>query len=504
MENLARTLTPTLTPGGAFCVAVIGGGYAGMAAAVELADAGVTVTVFEAAPVLGGRARRVLHRGTVLDNGLHIGIGAYRSLLDLGARVRGDASAGPGTPGATGWIRRPLDWRILGGSIRGDIHLRAPRWPAPLHLAAALAGARGLSIGARWDALRLIAGLRRNDWRVDPALTVGDWLAVRRQCASIVDALWGPLCVAALNTPLHTASAQVFAHVLRDSLGADRGASDLLLPATDLTELFPAPAALHVEARGGTILCGQRVERIERLEPGLDEGRHGHQQAQQHERQHERQHGVQHRHRPGYRVILRGDPAPTGDIRFDALVLATAPRALADLVADWPALQSVHRQVIRYTHEPITSIYLQYPETIALAGPMLGLAAAAGDPGQWVFDRGQLTGQRGLLGVVISASAAQRATEAAILAEAVHQQLARLVPGLPRPAWSKVITEKLATFTCTPGLDRPGTTTEAPGVFLAGDHVASDYPATLEGAVRSGQLAARAAVAYRHRRACPP
>ena len=103
-------------------VAVVGGGYAGMAAAVALADGGLTVCVFESAPELGGRARRVAHRGMVLDNGLHIGIGAYESLLSIGRRVRRDAGAA-----GDGWQRRPLEWHVEGG-----LQMRAPRLPASI------------------------------------------------------------------------------------------------------------------------------------------------------------------------------------------------------------------------------------------------------------------------------------------------------------------------------------------------------------------------------------
>ncbi|MBY0437781.1 MAG: FAD-dependent oxidoreductase, partial [Burkholderiales bacterium] len=162
---------------------------------------------------------------------------------------------------------------------------------------------------------------------------------------------------------------------------------------------------------------------------------------------------------------------------------------------EWPALRPVHDQVGAYAYEPITSVYLQYPATVRLPRPMTGFTEG---PGQWVFDRGTLTGQAGLLGMVISASTAQRMPGADPLADAVHRQLCDLVPGLPGPAWSKVITEKQATFACTPGLDRPGPLTAAPGVVLAGDHVASDYPATLEGAVRSGLQAAEAVLAGLH------
>ncbi len=444
-------------------VAVVGGGYAGMAAAVELADAGLSVQVFEAAPELGGRARRITHRGLVLDNGLHIGIGAYSSLLALGRRVR---PAG-GRPD-DGWHRRPLDWQVHGG-----IRMRAPRLPAPLHLAAALVGASGLQVGARLDALRLMLALRRSGYRVAGDLTVGALLAQQRQRPAIVEALWAPLCIAALNTPVQQASAQVFASVLRDSLGAAREASDLLLPATDLSALFPDPAATHVEARGGSVHRGHRVERVERVGPAPRAGRSA---------------------APGWRLhFAQGRAAPAGP--FAAVVLALPPRALAELTAGWPELQAVHDSAAALRHEPITSVYLQYPGPAALAHPMTGLAAG---PGQWVFDRAALAGQPGLLGVVISASAGWRTLEPADLAAAVHEQLRGLLPGLTEPSWTKVIHERHATFACTPGLPRPPMTTAVAGVVLAGDHVAGDYPATLEGAVRSGQQAATAVLAHIH------
>jgi hydroxysqualene dehydroxylase len=477
---------PAGIAGAGRAVCVIGAGYAGMAAAVELADAGCAVTVLEAAPELGGRARRVHHRDTVLDNGLHIGIGAYTALLELGARVRGAAVPPPRVPNASagtaqwqpeaGWLRGALDWRI-----DDQLHLRAPRWPAPWHLLGALAGARGLPLAARWDAVRLVAAMRRTGYRVDNDPTVEAWLARHHQGEAIVRLLWAPLCVAALNTPAERASAQVFANVLRDSLGAARSASDLLLPATDLSALFPDPAAVHVRERGGQVLCGCRVERIE---PAADAAASI-----------ERVPAAPDSRGLRYRVVVR--PPAAGPQRvFDALVLAVAPRALGELIGDWPELQPVQQLLAAYRFEPIASIYLQFPPQVRLAQPMLGFADG---PGQWAFDRGQLTGQPGLIGVVISASAAQRALDGESLAGEVERQLAQRLPGLPRPLWSKVITEKLATFACVPGLLRPPTHTAAAGVFLAGDHVASDYPATLEGAVRSGQQAARAVTAYLQR-----
>ena len=150
---------------------------------------------------------------------------------------------------------------------------------------------------------------------------------------------------------------------------------------------------------------------------------------------------------------------------------------------------------------PISTCYLQYDASLRLPLPFCALldAPLANQYGQFVFDRGQLDpGQAGLLAVVVSAAGAAAALDQEALAASLARQLAAAFgqPALAAPLWSRVITEKRATFACTPGLARPGNATALPGLVLAGDYTASDYPATLESAVRSGQGAASAILAY--------
>ena len=428
-------------------VAIVGAGYAGLAAAVKLSLAGLSPVVFEAAGEPGGRARRVHTPEGVFDNGLHIGLGAYTRLLALSAEVgAGEA-----------WARRRLDWRI-GRSLR----LRAAPLPAPLHLVAGLLLARGLPPSARLQAAWFVARLRLAGWQVPAEEALPGLLDRLAQGESIRERLWHPLCVAALNTPPARASARVFACVLRDSLGADRHASDLLLPRVDLTEAFPGPALRWLQGRGAGVHLRTRVTRVVQAQAGWQVST-----------------------APPAAAIT--DAAPD----FRAVVLAVAPRALAHLTEDWPALAPVHAIAAAQAQEPITSLYLRYPGRTRLPAPMIGLD---GGPGQWAFDREALCGQSGVIGVVISASAAERATGGEALGAAVHRQLAGLMPGLPQPLGHRVITERMATFACTPGCDRVPMRTAAPGVFIAGDHVRSDWPATLEGAVRSGEAAAAAVV----------
>ncbi len=420
-------------------VAVLGAGWAGLAAAVELAQGGVPVTVFEAARTLGGRARRVPYNGVRLDNGLHLLIGAYRETLRLLAKVR--------PAGATGLTRRPLELSVL-----GKFRLRAAPLPPPFHLAAGLLRSQGLPLAQRLHGARFMARLRANGFTIDSDISVSALLDRYKQRAEIRRYLWEPLCVAALNTLPDEASAQVFLNVLRDSLDGSREDSELLLPAEDLSSLFPEPAARFVEAGGGTVLTGCAVQSVR---CSADR----------------------------FLVCTAESEAP-----FDYVVSALPPYRTADVLSAIPALAFMLSSIAGLRHEPIYSIYLQYPEHVRLQAPMLGLSASRS---QWVFDRGQLCGQRGLIGVVISARGRHQGLDQDALAREVQRELAQAWPSLPPPRWTRVIAEKRATFSCVVGVQRPAQRTPVDGLYLAGDYTASPYPATLEAAVRSGVACAR-------------
>ena len=418
-------------------VAVIGGGYAGIAAAVELADRGVPVTVFEAAPALGGRARRVTVNDTALDNGLHILIGAYSETLRLIDKV---------APKRDSFLRLPLDLQI-----HNQFHLRAPKLPAPLHVAWALFTAKGLTFDDKRAAARFMNAMKARRYQLAQDCTVEALLAEHHQPIVLIEYLWAPLCVAALNTPMQRASAQVFLNVLRDSLGAGRAASDLLLARTDLTALFPKPAAEYVRACGSQVEVGAKVERITRDSEGFTL------QVQGHAR------------------------------RFDQVICAVAPHRAAPLLADIAELQSAAQQIEALQYEPIHSVWLQFDGAVTLPSPMIGLANS---PAQWLFDRGTICGQRGLIGAVISASEEHVGEAQDDLARRVVADIEKAFGPLPKLLWHRVIAEKRATFSCTPGLRRPAAETPCPGFMLAGDYAAGDYPATIEAAVRSGIAAA--------------
>ena len=440
-------------------IAVIGAGWAGCAAAVELAGAGVHATVFEAARVAGGRARAVrigpAGEERTVDNGQHIMLGAYAATFALMAKV--------GVDQCKTLLKLPMQMRYPAAQVASGAAMDfiAARLPAPLHLAAALLRAKGLAGADKLALARFSTTARWMDWTLHSDCSVAELLERFDQTPRLTRLLWRPLCLAALNTPLEQASARVFLAVLRDSLGARRSASDMLLPTVDLGRLLPDAALRHLADNGSAVRLGTAVRSLQRAPDG------------------------------GW--LVDGE-------RFDGVVLAVPPPAAAQLLdspgLDGLGLDDLCASLSALRYEPITTCYLQYERTVALPLPFCALLD---DPlshrhGQFVFDRGQLNpDDGGLLAVVVSAAdaAAELGQDrlAALLADQLAQAFAR--PELASPRWHKVITDKRATFACTAGLARPANASGIAGLALAGDYTACDYPATLESAVRSGLAAAR-------------
>jgi squalene-associated FAD-dependent desaturase len=416
-------------------VGIIGAGYAGIAAAVRLTECGIPVTLFEAGRVLGGRARGVDHQGIRLDNGQHILLGAYRETLGMMDRL--------GVRDAV--LRLPLAL-----SVPGRFALRTPALPAPFHLLMGLLNAQGLPFSERLSAIRFALRLRLMNFRLAQDISVASLLARHRQDGNIGRLLWEPLCLAALNTPITQASAQVFLNVLRDSFSDARSDSDLVLPRVDLSALLPDAAANFIRSRGGEVRTGCRISRIE-SPVGPD--------AQ------------------GFTLHW----AEASD-NFSHVICATAPRHALPLLSALPELASAAMQIDAFSYQPIATIYLQYPEQVRLPQAMLGLN---GGWAQWVFDRGWMHGTPGLLAVVISTEGDWEYASPEQLAARIAEELAQAFE-LPEPLWHKVIVEKRATFSCTAGVARPDQKTGLKNFYLAGDYTAGNYPATIEGAVRSG------------------
>lgn len=469
--------------------AVIGAGWAGLAAAVSLRDAGWSVTVFEASHQAGGRARRVPSTDfqAPLDNGQHLLLGAYTDTLALMQRLGCDPERL--------LLRQPLRLE----SADGRFLLAGKALPGALASLAALATAQGLSPSARWAVLRFMIRLQARRWHTPPGATVQDLLA--GQPAAAMQWLWRPLCLAAMNTPMDQACAALFARVLRDALAGPREASDLLLPRTDLSSLWPDAAARLCDMRYG--------------------------------------HPVRQLHIDPHSVRVEGTA-------YDAVVLAIPPATASRLLAGQPDAAPLTRTLDAFTYLPIATLTLQFARPLALRQPMLMLREdpARGHHGQWLFDRSQLLGlhsSRTEWAVVVSEASAlmgmHRVDAIRALTHQIDEQLAEYAdahpatasggiivpvdphattaaaladhhPGpahvstgdaraprmLPPLLASELIVEKRATFAATPGLVRPDVVTPWPRLVLAGDWTDTGYPGVLEGAVRSGQAAAHALV----------
>ena len=422
-------------------VVVIGAGWAGCAAAVEATRLGHHVTIFEASRTPGGRARRVdvAHDGQnlALDNGQHILIGAYSETLKLMADV--------GVDEAASLHRMRLTMQLPDGS-----GLTLPNLPAPLDALVGILRARGWSWADKLSLLKVATRWQLRKFQCPPDQSVAD--LCNNISPRVMATLIEPLCVSALNTPADRASGQVFLRVLRDSLFAASGGSNLLLPKADLSALLPDAALAWLAARGGRARFGIRIQSITA----------GDNQQWQ---------------------LVGNADADLGP--FDRVILACPPADAARLVrssnvscADWLELaDGLH-------YEAIATVYA-LARGVRLPQPMLALASSPTYPAQFVFDRGQLGGPAGLLAFVISASQKSNAELTAQVTTQASDQL-----GIKNLHILQTVVEKRATFACTPNLQRPGQQL-APGLLACGDYTDGPYPATLEGAVRSGLQVAR-------------
>ena len=408
-------------------VLIVGGGWAGLSAAVHAVQRGWQVTLLEASRQLGGRARALDHHDLRLDNGQHILIGAYTETLSLMRTLQLNPDAL--------LHREPLALIHPDGS-----GLSLPNWPPPWNLLFGVLRARGWNWHDRFSLLRGARQWQRQGFTCDASTTVAELCSTLSP--RVRDQLIEPLCVSALNTPASQASGSVFLRVLHDALWSGAGGSDLLVPKTDLGALMPDAAAQWLKKRGADIRLGHRW---------LDD---------------------------------RSNEA------FDAIVLACPAWEAARLTAERHPVWSAQAQALQ--HAPITTVYVQYqdPAFAGLPRPMLALPSDAQHPAQFVFDRGRLFGpsQRGLLACVVSDSTGTREELEQQVLSQLQEQLADFISPAYAGSWRVVqtVVEKRATFVCTPDVHRP-TSAIGPGWWACGDYVAGPYPATLEGAVRSGR-----------------
>ncbi|GAA3895468.1 hydroxysqualene dehydroxylase HpnE [Streptomyces lacrimifluminis] len=435
---------------------VVGGGLAGITAALSLADAGVRVTLLEGRPRLGGLAFSFQRDGLTVDNGQHVYLRcctAYRWFLD---RIDG-AELAP--------VQARLDVPVVdvakpAGRRLG--RLRRDALPVPLHLGRSLATYPHLSLAERARVGRAALALKALDL-ADPALDAqdfGSWLAAHGQSERAVEALWDLVGVATLNAVAGDSSLGLAAMVFKTGLLSDPGAADIGWARVPLGELHDTLARKALDSAGVRTEVRTRVTSIQHNENGR------------------------------WTVQVPGE---TLDV--DTVVLAVAQREAHDLLPEG-ALDAPER-LLEIGTAPILNVHVVYDRKV-LSTPFL---AALGSPVQWVFDRTEASGLGGdgqYLALSQSAAHDEIDEPVAALRERYLPELERLLPRA-RGAGVRdffVTRERTATFAPTPGVGRlrPGARTRIPGLYLAGSWTATGWPATMESAVRSGVGAAGAAL----------
>jgi squalene-associated FAD-dependent desaturase len=427
-------------------ILIIGGGWAGLTCAVELTSLGHTVTVLESARQLGGRARRVAFEDHAVDNGQHVLVGAYHHTLDLLKRLD--------VPLQESLHRQPLDL-YLQQADNHTFQLRLPHLLAPLNLLAGLLRSKGFTLMDRWSALGFGVRLFLNAMGFEEDITVAELLQRQGQTANTIRALWEPICLASLNTPIEEASAHIFVQVLHDSFCRSHRDADMIIPGVDLGRLFPDPAFEFIEQHGGFVHLSQRVTEL------LIEQRH-----------------------------ISGVKSEDRKYEASHVVLAIPPHACQPLLKSHAALHDIAYNMSGYDYHPICTIYLQYPEGVACERPLLGLL---GTTAQWIVDR-RVTGLPGVIAAVISGPGKHMQLDNEQLAAQVRAELQQCFPHWPTASAELVIREKRATFSCRAGINqlRPSNRSPVRGLWLAGDYTNTGYPATIESAVISGKQTAHA------------
>ncbi|MYS24607.1 squalene-associated FAD-dependent desaturase [Streptomyces sp. DvalAA-14] len=454
----ARTGAGSGTGPGPRTAVVVGGGLAGTTAALALADAGVKVTLTEARPRLGGLAFSFRRGELTVDNGQHVFLRcctAYQWFLDrIAARDLITLQSRLDVP-----VRDVRTGR-LGRISRAGL-------PVPLHLAASLARYPHLSLRERASVGRAALALRRLEL-TDPALDgqdFGSWLAAHGQSPRTVEALWDLVGVATLNATAGESSLALAAMVFKTGLLSEPGAADIGWAAAPLGALHDGRARTALDTAGVRTLLRTRATAVEPETGG------------------------------GWRIPVETGPGRVEQLLADTVVLAVPQRETHALLP--PGALEDPEKLLRIGTAPILNVHVVYDKRV-LEQPFL---AALGSPVQWVFDRTETSGLTGggqYLALSQSAAHDEIDLPVATLRDRYLPELERLLPAA-RGAGVRdffVTRERTATFAPTPGVAalRPGPATSAPGLFLAGAWTATGWPATMEGAVRSGLYASREAL----------
>jgi zeta-carotene desaturase len=439
---------------------VIGAGFAGLSAATALCERGLRVLVLEARPTLGGRATAFTDpaTGERVDNGQHVLFGCYDETFLFLRRIGAESLVS---------VQPQLTVETIDRDGRRS-RLKCPVLPSPFHLIAGLMTWDAIGWRDRLAVMRVgraimenatgRAGSAKRTRREEETQTVRDWLLRRGQTPRLIEVLWEPLAVAALNQSIDDAAATTFVAVLGRMFGSDPRSASLALPLKPLDELYALPARQFVERMGGSV----ETNAIARIHIGNDS--------------------------IVVSVANRPQAAP--------VVVCSVPwYALVDVFPDRPfALASILDAAAGTQASPIVTVNLWF-DRIVTEGMLVGLP---GRTWQWVFDKRMVFGEQAShLSLVSSGAASIVARGNEELIQSAVDEVRAALPAARSAVLTRgvVVRERRATFSVAPGQpQRPGVRTGIPGLFLAGDWIDSGLPATIESAVWSGHRAAEAAL----------
>lgn len=450
-DTMANATTHSM---GIHDVAVVGGGLAGLSTACALSQSGYRVHLIERRPYVGGRASSYEHLGTgeVIDNCQHVLLGCCTNLIAFYKQL--------GVADQIRWFDR-ITFIEPGG--RQSL-LRPGTLPAPLHNASAFLQSSALSLADKVAIARGMMNFLRGI-PADGTENFESWLTRHGQTRRAIDRFWNPVLVSALNEDLDRVSVHYAAMVFRTSFMLSEQAGWMGVPTIPLSELY-SQAVSFIEAHGGQVSLRTAADSF-----AYDE------------------------HSRRWRVGFEG-----GNIETDAAVLAVPFESMQKLLPLLPdgASSSLASQLEHFQHSPITGIHLWFDRQIT----DLDHAVLLDTTIQWMYNKTRLQPQRrtedagSYLELVVSASKTLVPMSRQEIIDLAVRELAEFFPEVRQAKLLKaaVVKEVRATFSVTPGLDayRPGPVTAWPRIFLAGDWTATSWPSTMEGAVRSGHLAAEA------------
>jgi len=431
-------------------VVIVGGGLSGLAAGVGIAARGIPVVVLEQRAAPGGRALSFTdeHTGEVIDNGQHVLIAGYHRTLRFLETI--------GTLPLLAVQHHPT--LILHHPQRGFCTFRLPDLPSPLHLAGGIAATRLFAVRDKLRMLRAgaaLASFRDASPGKAAGMTVDEWLDAAGQSAETKRSFWEPLAVSIMNEHCTAASALVFIRSLRAAFLGGRRSAALALPTVGLTDLYVHGAVAAIARAGGEVRCGNDVAASSQNGDAIA--------------------GVR----------LRDGTT----IDCSALILAVPPARAAQIVPERLRAAGFLAAMAAAPSSPIVSVHLWYDQDFMPHE----FAGVIGRRVQWVFNRRKIArapGRGGHVSAVISAAHdAVAMTNEELTHTAAEDLTAVYGAAAASPVRSVVIREKRATFACTPAVERmrPGPLTPVRNLFLAGDWTATGLPATIEGAIISGE-----------------